>query len=120
MVDLNSLYEYCEVISAMAAAGMGFWKLFITPSKKFKSRTNLLLKNLNDRINTIQVNLDNYEPKLQAEVEELQKEFGRDITDMKDDIKKLNQQFQDQTDKTDAKNDRLLDLIIKYFSGKSD
>lgn len=120
MIDLTSLTNIFVIASSTIGGITGFWKVFIAPGRKFRTSINGKLADIETRLKGLETGAEKFQESLQAEIDGTDKDFKRDIDDIKKDQKNLEQSLKDHIEKVDAKNDKLLDLIIKYFTEKSD
>ena len=107
MVDLSMLTDVLEIGSVTVGAGGAFWKIFITPSKAFREDISSRIKQLEE--DAIESN---------RHFDENYKDVSKDIQKTNDNLNDLEEDLKDHVEKIDAKNDRLLDLLLKYFSEK--
>jgi len=118
MFDLNSLAALAETLSGVGAAGAALWKFFIAPGRKHRTTVLKRLNDIDARVKSLENDMEKFRESLQAEIDVTDKDLQRDIDDVKKSQQDLRQTLKDHIEKVDAKNDKLLDLIIKYFTDK--
>lgn len=127
MFDLTSVTNWAEILGGVASAVGAGWKLIVAPRKRAKDAQNEKIKKVTDRVtkleasvNDIQKELEDLNKLLKDEIGDVQKQDRFEIDELKKDYDNLTRSIEDRISKIDAKNDKLLDIIIKYFTENKD
>lgn len=118
MLDLSSLSSWAEILSGGGSAVVGIWKFFIAPRKRRADALSERLKKIETKLKNLEDTSEKVEKLIKEEVSSVQKVDRFEIDELKKDYENLVKTMNDHIAKVDAKNDKLLDLIIKYFTEK--
>ena len=131
MVDLNSLTDWVEIAGGVISGGVAlygvYFKWSVLPEKKFKKDTTDNISALQDSFEDYKKSIDQQFKDFDRDINEKIKDFTKtledsdkyeqkEIDDFKDDLKGI----YDQIRRVEDKNEKLLDLVIRYFSEKND
>lgn len=122
MFDLNTLSEIAQVMgeggSLIAAIGGGYWHWVIKPNREFKKNVLSGIATLHEEHAQGIQDVKDFKANSMREQENFKKDILREVDDIKKDQDSMISDLKDRFNKVDAKNEKLLDLIIKYFSEK--
>jgi len=118
MFDLVSLSNVIQIVSGVGVGATGFWKIFITPGRKFRADINKRLNAMDERMKKLEADGTKFKDSLQAEIDGTDKDFERDIAQIRHEQDDLKETLRDHIHTVETKNNQLLDLIIKYFTDK--
>lgn len=120
MFDLGSLSNIVSI-----ATGIGgflitiigaYWQWVIKPNNAFKARViEDIAKLQTDHIEDVK-KLQEFKQDVARTNEDLEKDLLRDVDNVRRDQENFVDDVKDRFNRVDAKNEKLLDLIIKYFS----
>lgn len=111
VIDLTSVADLCELGSVLVAILGTWWKFFVSPGRKFRAGIIDRLKAVEDKSKSDMKDFQDNQKLINVQLKEDLKDTEKELTDLKQDVK-------DHVIKTDQKNDRLLDLLLKYFTEK--
>lgn len=122
MEDMSFLTNLAQVASGFATAtatliGL-YWKFVISPNKKFKNDVMSSLKRLEERLGIVEKDQINLEDDSKADNTQLEAKVMREIEDLRQDQQTLTQSVNKHVDEINRKNEKLLDIIIRYFTEK--
>ena len=116
MFDLGSLSNLAQIASVLVAGGYSLWRLLILPGMKFREKMREELASMQNKIITLEAKINSLECTVTDELQELSEEFKNDLADVHKDHDELRKDMNAHVTKIDSKNEKLLDLIIKYFN----
>lgn len=131
MVDLSNLSNAVEigggVIGVLTTVYGAYYKWVIAPANREKVAQAKAIKDLQDSLELLKSDLKDSKKQLADDISDIKDDIKnldtskqKEIDESKQDFKDLNSDINDRMIRQDAKSERLLDLIIKYFTDKND
>jgi len=134
MVELNNISEIFQIASEVTGAIIGVggcvYKFIIAPEKKFKVETsqkitdlisefNIHRKHNEEQFRELKGDLNDKINDLSRNLKDSTKDEQKDLHYLREEIKEVSKEINDHIERVETKNEKLLDLIIKYFTDKN-
>ena len=136
-VDASSLSDYINITSGsvtVIGGALGFYlKYVVIPNHNFRKKimTDLAtvqqcnvenLKKIEDNkkdVDKLEKVISSHEKTLDDEIDNLKENFDKEVANLKENHKELSTSFDNQINRLEDRNEKLLDLIVKYFAGNN-
>lgn len=122
MLDLGSLSEIAqivgEVVGGIITIGGAYYNWVIKPNRAYRAHVDKSIKELEDAVKEVRKHFGEDIKNLQESLKKADEDEQKELNDMDDDFKTFKQDINERLTRIDNKNEKLLDLIIKYFTDK--
>lgn len=122
MADLNTLSNIAQIASevgtVIAALGGAYYQYVIKPERKFKEDVLKSITTLENEFKSFKENLTGKFGDLEEEFKERDADELREMDHLEKDFLEFKRDTLDRFHRLDSKSEKLLDLIIKYFTDK--
>ncbi len=108
------------IVGALGTLIAFLWKFFIVPNAEFKKEVTEKLKNIDFNIISLEKKIDNVRDDGDKVDENLEDKMMKEINGVKEDHEKLVSDVNRHIENFDRKNEKLLDIIIRYFTDNKD